>query len=267
MSPHLGAEIHPTAIVAPGAEIGAGCSIGPYVIVGGDVVLGEKVVIHSHAVVTGHTDVGAGTRIFPFASIGHEPQDLKFAGEETRLVIGARNTIREYVTMNPGTAGGGGITRVGDGNLFMMSVHVGHDCQVGSGVIIANSVALAGHVVVEDNVVIGGLSGIQQFCRIGRGAMIGGMSGVVADVIPYGTTAGERAHLAGLNLIGLKRRGADRDEVNELRAAYSDIFEDASLVFQDRIGRARERYPENALIHDIVRFVQTEGAKRFTQPE
>lgn len=261
------AEIHPTAIVEPGAEIGPGCKIGPWCIVGPEVVLGADVVLHSHVVVTGITSVGAGTRIFPFASIGHEPQDLKYAGEPTRLVIGERNTIREYVTMNPGTVGGGGETRVGDGNLFMMSVHVGHDCRVGSGVVIANSVALAGHVTVEDQVVIGGLSGIQQFCRIGRGAMIGGMSGIVGDVIPFGTTTGERAHLAGLNLTGLRRRGADRDEVHELRAAFAEILEDGTMLFQDRVGRAAERYPENGLIGEIVRFVRTEGAKRFTLPE
>ncbi len=229
-------------------------------------MLAGDVTLHSHVVVTGFTTIGSGTRIFPFASLGHEPQDLKFAGERTRLVIGERNTIREYVTMNPGTAGGGGETRVGDGNLFMMSVHVGHDCQGGSGVVLANSVALAGHVRVDDQVVIGGLSGIQQFCRIGRGAMIGGMSGVVGDVIPFGTTTGERAHLAGLNLTGLRRRGAEREEVHELRAAFSEILEDGSVLFQERVDRASERYPNNALIGEIVRFVRADGAKRFTLP-
>ncbi len=261
------AQIHPTAIVEDGATIGAGCVIGPYTVIGPEVVLDEDIHAHSHVVLGGITRIGKGTRIFPFASIGQAPQDLKYAGERTELIVGKQNTIREYVTMNPGTAGGGGVTRVGDDNLFMMSVHVGHDCQVGNGVVIANSVALAGHVTVEDQVVIGGLSGIQQFCRIGRGAMIGGMSGIVGDVIPFGTTTGERAHLAGLNLTGLRRRGADRDEVHELRSAYATLAEDRETLFQDRVAAVAERYPQNTLIGEIVRFVQADGAKRFTLPD
>ncbi|MHA3913356.1 acyl-ACP--UDP-N-acetylglucosamine O-acyltransferase [Halovulum sp. GXIMD14793] len=259
------AEIHPTAIIGGGAEIGEGCRIGPYCVVGSEVCLGAEVELKSHVVVEGITTIGDETQIYPFASIGHAPQDLKYAGERTRLTIGARNRIREYVTMNPGTEGGGGLTSVGDGNLFMMSVHVGHDCHVGDGNVLANSVALAGHVTLEDNVVIGGLSGIQQFCRIGTGAMIGGMSGIVADVIPYGTTAGERAHLVGLNLVGLKRRGAERAQVNELRNAFTEMFS-GDETLKSRIGEIGARYPDNPLIADIIRFIQAEDGRHFTSP-
>lgn len=259
------ADIHPTAIVEDGAEIGESCRIGPYCVIGPEVRLAAEVELKSHVAVAGVTSVGAGTQIYPFASIGHAPQDLKYAGERTELVIGAKNRIREYVTMNPGTEGGGGITRVGDGNLFMMSVHVGHDCHVGNGNVLANSVALAGHVVLEDNIVIGGLSGIQQFCRIGSGAMIGGMSGIVADVIPYGTTAGERASLVGLNLIGLKRRGAERGHINELRTAFGEMFEGDDTL-KARVDELSARYPGNPLIGDIVRFVQAVEGRHFIAP-
>lgn len=261
------AKLHPTAIVEDGAVIGANCEIGPYSVIGPEVVLGEGVVLKSHVALAGITRIGAGTLVYPFASLGHAPQDLKYAGERTELIIGQNNKIREYVTMNPGTEGGGGITRVGDGCLFMGSVHVGHDCQISNGVIAANSVAFAGHVTVEDGAVIGGLSGIQQFTRIGRGAMVGGMSGIVGDVIPFGTTTGERAHLAGLNFIGLKRRGTDRDAMNELRTAFSaEVFE-GDGPFAERVNNALGRHPENEFLQEIARFVHTEGAKRFTVPE
>ena len=180
-------------------------------------VLGEAVVLHSHVVVAGRTRIGEASVVFPFASIGHVPQDLKFRGEPVELVIGARNTIREHTTMNPGTAGGGGVTRVGDDNLFMMSTHVAHDCIIGSHVIMANNATLGGHCEVGDYVVLGGLAAVHQHVRLGRGAMIGGLAGVAADVIPYGSVLGERAHLAGLNLVGLKRRQAARDDINGLR--------------------------------------------------
>ncbi len=267
MSIDPSAAVHPTAILEDGCVVGEGCEIGPYCVIGPEVVLGAGVVLKSHIAVAGVTRIGDGTIVYPFASLGHAPQDLKYAGERTELVIGVKNTIREYVTMNPGTAGGGGITSVGDGCLFMGSVHVGHDCRVGDSVIIANSVALAGHVTVEDQVVIGGLSGIQQFTRIGRGAMIGGMSGIVGDVIPFGTTTGERAHLAGLNFIGLKRRGSDKGEMNELRNAFgSEVFEGQG-PFAERVGRALATHPENPFLREISGFVSAEGAKRFTVPE
>ena len=199
------ADIHPTSVIEDGAGIGAGVGIGPFCHIGPDVRLADGVVVKSHVSIAGNTEIGPETTIWPFASIGHQPQDLKFGGENSQLVIGARNMIRESVTMNPGTSGGGMVTRVGDDNLFMVNVHVGHDCQIGNGVVIANNVSLAGHVIVEDNVVIGGHAGIHQFCRLGKGAMIGVLSAVLSDVIPYGTVTGDAAHLAGMNFVGLKR--------------------------------------------------------------
>ncbi|MEO0912521.1 MAG: acyl-ACP--UDP-N-acetylglucosamine O-acyltransferase [Pseudomonadota bacterium] len=266
MSISPSARVHATAILEDGCVVGDGCEIGPYCVIGPEAVLGEGVVLKSHVAVAGITVIGAGTVVFPFASLGHAPQDLKYAGERTELLIGENNKIREYVTMNPGTAGGGGITSVGDNCLFMGSVHVGHDCRVGNGVVVANSVALAGHVIVEDQVVIGGLSGIQQFTRIGRGAMIGGMSGIVGDVIPFGTTTGERAHLAGLNFIGLKRRGSDKGEMNALRNAFAAEVFDGEGPFAERVARALATHPDNPFLLEINAFVSAEGAKRFTVP-
>jgi UDP-N-acetylglucosamine acyltransferase len=259
------AELHATAVVDDGAEIGPGCRIGPYCVVGPEVVLGSNVTLHSHVAVAGVTRVGEGTTIFPFASIGHQPQDLKYRGERVELVIGARNVIREHATMNPGTAGGGGITRVGDDNLFMMSTHVAHDCIIGSHVIMANNATLGGHCEVGDYVVLGGLAGVHQFVRLGRGAMIGGLAGVAADVIPYGSVMGERAHLAGLNLIGLKRRQAERDDINGLRAAFGEMFEGEGTL-QERVARVGERHAGNPLVAEIVAFVTGASARSFTVP-
>jgi len=266
MSIDPSARIHPSAIIEPGAVIGAGTEIGPYCVIGPEVEIGPDCVLKSHVAVAGITRLGAGNIIYPFASVGHAPQDLKFKGERTRVEIGDRNTIREYVTINPGTEGGGGLTRVGDGNLLMMMVHVGHDCMVGNGTVMANSVALGGHAVIGDNVVIGGLSGVHQFCRIGTGAMIGGMSGVVADVIPYGTTSGERAHLAGLNLVGLKRRGASRSDINALRAAFGELFEGGGNL-SERAEAVLARYPDNPLIETIVAFIGEGSQRHFTTPD
>ena len=259
------AEIHPTAIIAEGAGIGAGCRVGPYCVVGSEATLGPGVVLHSHVVVAGRTRIGEATVVFPFASIGHQPQDLKYRGEPVELVIGARNTIREHVTMNPGTAGGGAVTRVGDDCLFMMSTHVAHDCLIGNHVILANNATLGGHVEIGDYAVLGGLAGIHQFVRIGRGAMIGGLAGVVADVIPYGSVMGERAHLAGLNLVGLKRRQTARDDIHGLRAAYTEMFEGEGTL-QERVARAGERHPDNALVMEVVTFVTAMTSRSFTVP-
>ena len=209
-------NIHSTAVVGEGARVHESCVIGPYCVVGDDVELGANVELKSHVVVDGHTTVGAGTTIYPFASIGTAPQDLKFAGEASKLVIGENNTIREHVTINPGTADGVMETVVGDNCLFMMASHVAHDCRVGNNVILANNATLAGHVQVGDFVILGGLAAVHQFIRIGDHAIIGGMSGVEADVIPYGRVKGERAFLAGLNLIGLERRGFDKAEILSL---------------------------------------------------
>jgi len=203
-------KIHPTAIIAPGARLADDVAIGPYCVVGEHVSLGSGVSLLAHVVIEGRTTIGAGTRIFPFASIGFEPQDLKYRGEESSLEIGSNNTIREYVTMNPGTAGGGMVTRVGNNSLFMVGVHIAHDCQVGDGVVMANNATLAGHVVIEDHAILGGLSAVHQFCRIGRHAMVGGLSAVVRDVIPYGQATGDRARLSGVNIVGMQRSGFSR---------------------------------------------------------
>ncbi len=265
MAIHPTAEVHPSAVVADGAEIGEGCRIGPFCVLGPEVVLGERVALLSHVAVAGWTRIGAGSTVFPFASLGHVPQDLKYAGERVALEIGARNTIREYTTMNPGTAGGGGVTSVGDDNLFMMSTHVAHDCRIGSHVIMANNATLGGHCVVGDYVILGGLAAVHQHVRLGRGAMIGGLAGVVADVIPYGSVMGERAHLAGLNLVGLKRRGAARQDVNGLRAAFSEMFEGDGTL-QERVHRAGESHAGNPLVREVVDFVTVESARSFTTP-
>jgi UDP-N-acetylglucosamine acyltransferase len=262
---HPEAEVHATAIVEDGAGIGPGCRIGAYCVVGPEVDLARNVTLHSHVVIAGVTRIGEGTVIFPFASIGHAPQDLKYAGERVQLVIGARNRIREHVTMNPGTAGGEGVTRVGDDNLFMMSTHVAHDCIIGNRVIMANNATLAGHCVVEDNVILGGLAAVHQFVRLGRGAMIGGLSGVVADVIPFGSVMGERAYLAGLNLIGLKRAQAERAQIHGLRTAFGEIFEGEGTL-QDRVRGAAGRHPDNPLVQEVVSFVLAESSRSFTLP-
>lgn len=260
------AKIHKMAVIEDGAVIGPDCEIGAFAVVGPDVTLGRGVKLHSHAVVDGWTEIGDETVVFPFASIGHIPQDLKFGGEKTQLIIGARNRIREHVTMNPGTEGGGGITRVGDDGLFMMGVHVGHDCQVGNNVILANNASLGGHSVIEDHVVIGALAGVHQFTRVGRGAMIGGLAAVVADVIPYGTVIGERAYLGGLNLVGLKRSGMDRDLVDGLRHAYKDLFQNDFSV-ADAVKTLREKSDENQLVDEVLSFIEGAGKRRITTPK
>lgn len=266
MAIDIKAQIHPTAIVDPDAEIGAGCQIGPYCLIGGQVRLGAGVELKSHVVIEGDTTIGAETVVWPFASLGHQPQDLKFGGEASQLVIGARNMIRESVTMNPGTEGGGLVTRVGDDNLFMVNVHVGHDCQVGNHVVIANNVSLAGHVQVDDHVVIGGHSGIHQFVRIGRGAMVGVLSAVLSDVIPYGTVTGDAATLAGLNLVGLKRRSTDKAEMNALRSAYKELFAGGGTL-KDRAREMKATNAGNALVTDVVDFVLSDSDRSFCKPE
>jgi UDP-N-acetylglucosamine acyltransferase len=267
MTIDAGADIHPTAIVAEEARIGPGARIGPFCVIGPDVSIGADVVLRSHVVIDGVTTIGEATEIWPFASIGSAPQDLKYRGERTELIIGARNRIREYATLNPGTEGGGGVTRVGDDNLLMMSIHVGHDCQIGNGVILVNNATLSGHVVVEDNAILGGLSAVHQFCRIGRGAMIGGMTGVAADVIPYGMVVGERGHLAGLNLTGLKRRGVERSEIHALRAAYGALFGPRGVgTLQERAAAVAEESGDVALVREVVDFVTRDSARSFTLP-
>lgn len=258
------ARIHPSAVIEDGAEIGPGCEVGPFCVVGPRVVLKAGVTLKSHAVVTGLTEIGEETVIFPFANIGDIPQDLKYSGEETRLVVGARNRIREGVTMNTGTAGGGGVTRVGDDCLFMTGAHVGHDAQVGDGVIVANQGAIAGHCVIEDRVIIGGLSGIHQWVRVGRGAIIGAVTMVTHDVIPYGLVQGPRGRLDGLNLVGLKRAGVPKEDISALRAAYKRLSEGEG-AFAERARALAEDDPQG-LVRDVVEFVLGASDRSFLTP-
>jgi UDP-N-acetylglucosamine acyltransferase len=257
-------SIHPSAVVEEGAQIGAGCRIGPFCHVGPEVVLGDGVRLHSHVVVTGQTSIGPETEIFPFAVIGGIPQDLKFRGEKTRLEIGARNRIREHVTMNTGTEGGGGLTRIGDDGLFMAGCHVAHDVQVGNRVIIVNNAALAGHCVIEDEVIVGGLSGVHQWVRIGRGAIIGAVTMVTNDVIPHGLVQAPRGHLDGLNLVGLKRRGVPRGDITALRAAFQMLAQGEG-AFQDRARRLGEE-TDSDYVREIVDFILGDSDRSFLTP-
>ncbi len=261
----MNSAIHPTAIVENGAVLGADVSIGPFCIVGSEVELGDRVRLVSHAVIAGRTRIGADSAIYPFASIGHPPQDLKYRGEASRLEIGRKAIIREHVTMNPGTEGGGMLTKVGDECLFMVGAHVAHDCLLGDHVIMANNATLAGHVEVGDFVILGGLSAIHQFVRIGPHAMIGGMSGVEQDVIPYGMVMGDRANLSGLNIVGLKRRGFSRDGIHTLRTAYRLLFAQEGTM-GERLDDAVDIYGTNDAVMDIVRFMRHESSRALCQP-
>lgn len=260
----MNVTIHPTAIVESGAKLGEGVVVGPYCVVGSNVSLGDGVTLVSHAVVAGYTEIGPGTRIFPFASIGHPPQDLKYRGELSRLIIGRDNTIREYVTMNPGTKGGAMVTRVGNGCLFMAGTHVAHDCTLGDGVIMANNATMAGHVVVGDHAVLGGLCAIHQFVRIGALAMVGGLSGVEFDVIPFGSAIGNRAWLAGLNLVGLRRRGVAREGIHALRRAYQELFA-AEGTMAERLERVAQEYRSSPQVTEVVAFMQARSQRGICQ--
>lgn len=260
-------SIHPTAIIAPTARIGNNVAIGAYCVIGEHVTIGDGCVLHSHVVISGRTTIGARNQIFPFASLGSAPQDLKFKGEPSELLIGDDNVIREHVTMNPGTAGGGLRTTIGSHCLFMMASHVAHDCKVGNHVILANNATLAGHVEVGDNVVIGGLAAIHQFVRIGAHAMIGGMSGVEHDVIPYGSVMGERANLAGLNLVGLKRRGFERDAIHALRNAYKMMFEEDTGTLAERIMIVKKEYGALPEIQELLTFINGKSSRSLCIPK
>ncbi len=260
-------QIHPTAIVEEGAKLAPDVQIGPYCIVGPEVELGPRVRLDAHVVITGITSLGADTRVYPFASLGHAPQDLKYKGERTSLVIGAGNQIREHVTMNCGTSGGGGVTRVGDRGLFMNGVHIAHDCQVGNDVVMANNATLAGHVELGDFVVLGGLCAVHQFSRIGKHVMVGGLSGVERDIIPFGSVTGNRARLMGLNLIGLKRRGFGRDEIHGLRNAFRQLFLSEEGNFSERVEAVAAAYPDNGLVGDVLAFVRTPSSRGLVMPE
>jgi len=259
-------QIHPTAIVAPGARLADDVVIGPYCVIGEHVVLGQGVDLKSHVVIEGRTTIGERTRIFPFASIGHEPQDLKYKGEPSSLEIGHDNTIREHVTINPGTEGGGMLTRIGNHCLLMVGAHVAHDCQVGDNVILVNNATLSGHVVMEDHAILGGLSAVHQFVRIGRHAMIGGMSGVERDVIPYGLVLGDRARLQGLNIIGMQRRGFSRDDIQRLRNAYNCLFGDSGTL-SERVDEVAVRFGGIGPVDDLVAFIRADSSRAICQPK
>lgn len=258
-------QIHPSAIIEPGAEIAENVRIGPFCHIGPRVRVGEDVVLHAHVVIQGNTEIGEATEVYPFASLGTSPQDLKYQGEDSRLVIGARNRIREHVTMNTGTEGGGMLTRVGNDGLFMVGAHVAHDCVIGDHVILVNNATLGGHVIVEDHAILGGLSAVHQHVRIGAHAMIGGMSGIENDVIPFATAMGNRASLSGLNLIGLKRRKFSRDEINALRDAYKQLF-GAHGTFQERVEQVSRDFADSQAVKEIVQFIQKGSNRAFCQP-
>lgn len=262
----MSTHIHKTAIIEDGAQIGENVTVGPYSVIGANVILHDNVIIKSHVVIEGKTTIGEGTRVFQFASLGAEPQDLKFSGEESELIIGKNNTIREHATMNTGTEGGGMKTVIGDNGLYMIGTHVAHDCQLGDNVIMANNATLAGHVVVGKNVLIGGLAAVHQFIRIGDYAVIGGMSGVDSDVIPFGLVKGERANLDGLNLVGLSRGGFDKDQVRKIQRAYSGIFADEGTM-DERIENVANEYSGDEIVMQIIDFARNKDRFPLCQPQ
>ncbi|WP_170445844.1 acyl-ACP--UDP-N-acetylglucosamine O-acyltransferase [Ruegeria arenilitoris] len=257
-------RIHPSAIIEDGAQIGQGCVVGPFCHVGPQVRLGDRVELKSHVVVTGDTSIGDDCVIFNFSVIGEIPQDLKFGGENTRLEIGKRNRIREHVTVNTGTEGGGGVTRIGDDCLLMAGVHVAHDVQIGNRVIMVNHSGAAGHCIIEDDVIIGGISGLHQWVRVGRGAIIGALTMVPNDVIPYGLVQASRGELEGLNLVGLKRRGVSRADISALRAAFRELSEGEG-TFMDRAKRLGDS-TDSDYVRQIVEFVTGESDRSFLTP-
>jgi len=259
-------EIHPTAIIEEGAVIGDGSIIGAFCSIGRNVELGNNCVLHSHVVISGRTKLGNDTIVFPFAVLGHIPQDLKYEGESSELLIGPGCQIREHVTMHPGTKGGGMVTRIGNDCLIMAGAHIAHDCQVGNSVILVNHSALGGHVVIGDYAIIGGLAAVHQFVRIGAHAIVGGMSGVDSDVIPYGSVMGDRAHLAGLNLVGLKRRDFTRDQIHELQKAYRLLFGQEG-TFQERLDDVDELFRDNKLVQELVTFARIDSPRSLTRPQ
>ena len=256
--------IHKSNVIDPKAKIGKNVKIGPYCFIGPEVQLGDDVELLSNVHIEGNTKVGRGTKIYPFASIGTAPQDLKYHGESNSLEIGENNVIREYVTINPGTEGGGSKTTVGNNCLLMISSHVAHDCKIGNNVVIANNVPLGGHVTIEDSVVIGGNSAVQQFTRIGRLAMIGGMTGVLKDVIPFGLSFGNRNYLKGINLIGLRRKKYDNKKIIELDKAYKKIFSSANL--QENILKINGEYKGNELVQEVTKFIEKDKKRPICAP-
>tara|TARA_Y100000816_G_scaffold286278_1_gene267164 strand:+ start:1020 stop:1796 length:777 start_codon:yes stop_codon:yes gene_type:complete len=255
--------IHSTAIIDSKAKIGKNVKIGPYSVIGPNVEIGDNTIIQSHVSILANTKLGKGNKIYPFVSI-NDPQDLKYKGEPTNLIIGDNNKIREYVTINPGTVGGGGTTVIGSNCLFMVSSHVAHDCQLGNNIIIANNVAIAGHAIIDDHVIIGGNSAVQQFTRIGKMAMIGGMTGVLHDVIPYGLSIGNRNSLQGLNLIGLRRAKFDNKEILGLSDAYKEIF--ATKNINENLSKLNGSFKDNPLVKEVIEFITRDKKRSICTP-
>ena len=256
--------IHKTAIIDSNAKISKNVIIGPFSVIGSNVEIGENTEIQSHVNISGNTIIGKNNKIFPFASIGNSPQDLKFQGEETKLEIGDNNKIREYVSINPGTNGGGGLTKVGNNCLFMVSSHIAHDCFVGNNVVLVNNVAIGGHAYIYDNAIIGGNSAVQQYTRIGKSAMIGGMCGVVKDIIPYGIAHGNRSVLQGLNLIGLRRKNIPNKEIITLSDAYKEIFKNENLT--KNLSNLSKEFRKNKLVSEVIEFIEKDKKRPICTP-
>ncbi len=260
-------DIHPTAIISKGSIISKNCFIGPYCIVGENVKIGNNTKLYSNVTIDGNTIIGEGCEFYPYSTIGTNPQDLKYAGEKSFLKIGNNNIFREYVTINPGTFGGGLITSVGNNCLMMVSSHIAHDCKIGNNVVLVNNASLAGHVVIEDYAILGAFSGVHQFCRIGKHSMTGAMSGIDSDVIPYGTVIGNRAYLSGLNIVGLKRRGFSKQIIQELRKAYGLLFFTQDGTISERIKEVSEDFSNNEPVMEVVSFLTKEKSRSICKPK
>jgi UDP-N-acetylglucosamine acyltransferase len=259
------ANIHATAAVDPSAKLGTNVEVGPFSVIGPNVELGDGTIVHSHVAITGRTTLGPECQVFPFASVGHRPQDVKFHDEPSTLTIGANTTIREHVTINPGTEGGHMETRVGSNCLLMIGAHIAHDCEIGDNVTLVNGVTLGGHVSIGEGAIIGGLSAVHQFVRIGAYSFVGGMSGVAADLIPFGMAIGNRANLSGLNIIGLKRKGSPREQIHELRQAYRMLFSSEGTL-KERLDDVESMFSENPLAKQIIDFIKSDSDRSFCMP-
>ena len=256
--------IHKTAIINSKAKISTNVEIGPYATIGPNVEIGENTLIQSHVNITGNTTIGKGNKLYSFASIGSDPQDLKYKGEETTLIIGDNNTIREHVTINTGTAQGGGVTKIGNNNLIMIGAHIAHDCIIGNNIVMANNTAIAGHAEIEDFVIIGAKCGVQQFTRIGKRAMIGGMTGVLRDVIPYGLSTGNRNYLNGINVVGLRRDKVSNKDILGLTDAYKEIFK--TEVLSENLKNLNGKYTDNPLVKDVLDFINKDKKRPICTP-
>jgi len=257
--------IHQTALIDRKAIISKNVKIGAYTVIGPGVVVGENTEIQSHVSIVGHTKIGNSNKIYPFASIGNDPQDMKYKGENTSLIIGNNNTIREYVTLNPGTVQGGGVTRVGNNNLLMIGAHIAHDCMIGNQIIIANNAAIAGHAIIDDNVIIGGNCGVHQFTRIGKMAMVGGMTGVSRDIIPYGLSTGNRNVLNGINIVGLRRINKSNKDIICLTDAYKEIFKSKDL--SENLKNLKIEFKKNELVKEVIEFINKDKKRPICTPD